>query len=67
VGLSFTQILFTIVVAVAVWRVIGFFERKRRLQSSTRDHARPVEVEKCARCGTYVPKGEPCPHCRSDH
>jgi hypothetical protein len=62
-GLSFTQILFTIVVAVAVWRVVGFFERKRRVERSRRDQPRAVDVAKCPRCGTYVPTGEPCPHC----
>jgi ribosomal protein L32 len=63
VGLSFTQILFTVVVAVAVWRVVGFFERRRRLERSGRDDRRAVDVAKCRRCGTYVPTGEPCPHC----
>jgi ribosomal protein L32 len=63
VGLSFTQILFTIVVVVAVWRVVGFFERKRRLRAPAREDHRPVEVEKCPRCGTYVARGQPCPHC----
>jgi hypothetical protein len=62
-GLSFTQILFTIVVAVAVWRVVGFLERKRRLKRAVRDDPRAVDVAKCPRCGTYVPSGEPCPHC----
>ena len=64
-GLSFTQILFTIVVVVAVWRLVGFFERRRRLERPARDGNRPVEVEKCPRCGTYVPRGEPCPHCNN--
>jgi ribosomal protein L32 len=63
VGLSFTQILFTIVVVVAVWRVVGFFERKRRLKTPGHDEPRAVDVAKCPRCGTYVPSGEPCPHC----
>jgi ribosomal protein L32 len=63
VGLSFTQILFTIVVAVAVWRVVGFLERKRRLRRPAREDQAAVEVAKCPRCGTYVPTGEPCPHC----
>jgi len=65
-GLSFTQILFTIAVAVAVWRVVGLVERKRRLQRSARDEARAVDVAKCPRCGTYVPSGQPCPHCRRE-
>jgi ribosomal protein L32 len=63
VGPSFTQILLVVVVAVVVWRVVGFFERKRRLQRSVRDDPRAVDVAKCPRCGTYVPTGGPCPHC----
>ncbi|MFP4127332.1 MAG: hypothetical protein ACLFU0_11885 [Alphaproteobacteria bacterium] len=62
-GLSFTQILFTILVVVVVWRALGFVERKRRLARSGRDEVRAVDVAKCPRCGTYVPTGEPCPHC----
>ncbi|NBB70951.1 MAG: hypothetical protein GVY33_11615 [Alphaproteobacteria bacterium] len=61
-GLSFTQILFTVVVVVAVWRVVTFFER-RRARPPVRGGRRAVDVAKCPRCGTYVPTGEPCPHC----
>lgn len=62
-GLSFTQILFTVVVVVAVWRLIGMVERRRRLNASARHEDRAVEVVRCPHCGTYAPRGGGCPHC----
>lgn len=62
-GLSFTQILFTIAIVVAVWRVVGMFERRRRTRPPVGGRERALEVEACPRCGTYVARDQTCPHC----
>ena len=65
-GLSFTQILFTVVVVVAVWKAIGFFERRRRLRAPAKSSNRAIDVEPCPHCGAYVARGERCPRCRRE-
>ncbi len=67
-GLSLTQILFTVVAIVLAWRVIGFLERRQKTSSLRKQppeaaRQEAVELEPCTRCGTYVPRGEKCPHC----
>ncbi len=63
-GLSFTQIVFTLLVVVAVWRVVGYLERRRRLDRPPAARAGgALDFEACPRCGAYVAKGERCPRC----
>jgi hypothetical protein len=79
-GLSFSKLVFTILIVIAVWRaykVLGPF--LARMQGATprpqprpraarqREPAQAVELVACPHCGTFVPRGIFCPsreHCR---
>jgi hypothetical protein len=72
-GLSLTKILFTILIAVAVWKaftLIGRLARERELRavrhkSGERARARrsgTIELIECARCGAYFDPQRGC-HC----
>lgn len=66
-GLSLTQILFTVAAIVLAWRVIGFLERRQKprppLDTARHGGGEAVELEPCPRCGTYVARGGRCPQC----
>lgn len=74
-GLSITKILFTILIAVAVWKgfaLIGRLARERevravRNRSEQRAKARApgtIELIECSRCGAYF---DPKQGCRCGH
>ena len=74
-GLSLTKILFTILIAVAVWKgfaLIGRLARERevrtvRNRSAQRAKARgpgTIELIECSRCGAYF---DPKQGCRCGH
>lgn len=74
-GLSLTKILFTILIAVAVWKgfaLIGRLARERevravRNRSERRAKARApgtIELIECSRCGAYF---DPEQGCRCGH
>lgn len=72
-GLSFTKLVFTILVIVAVWRGFKLIQQLRerreaaarapRARAGGRPSGRPLELDPCPLCGTYVPKHGP--RCRS--
>jgi hypothetical protein len=70
-GLSLTKILFTILIAVAVWRgfvLIGRLTREREVQAvrnrkGQRAKARAsgtIELIECSRCGAYFDPRQGC-------
>lgn len=70
-GLSLTKILFTILIAVAVWKgfaLIGRLARERevravRNRSKQRANARgsgTIELIECSRCGAYFDPKQGC-------
>jgi hypothetical protein len=70
-GLSLTKILFTILIAVAVWKgfmMLGRLARERGVQAvrdKTRGRARAagtgtIELVECARCGAYFDPKQGC-------
>jgi hypothetical protein len=68
-GLSLTKILFTILVAVVVWKgftLIGRLARERRarpVQDRQRSKTRgggAIELIECARCGAYFDPKQGC-------
>jgi hypothetical protein len=72
-GLSLTKILFTILVAVVVWKGFGLIgrlarERQARAVQGRRGtqarRAGTIELIECARCGAYF---EPKQGCRCGH
>ena len=74
-GLSLTKILFTILIAVAVWKgfaLIGRLARERevravRNKSGQRSRAHgpgTIELIECSRCGAYF---DPKQGCRCGH
>lgn len=71
-GLSFTKLLFTLLAIVAIWRVFKLVQRwqQRRAMAAAAEPARhsrtptrPLDLEPCPLCGTYVPKHGP--RCRA--
>jgi len=71
-GLSFTKLLFTILVIVAVWRAFKLVQQLQDRRADPRGAKRaarrraaggPLELEPCPLCGTYVPKHGP--RCRT--
>ena len=74
-GLSLTKILFTVLIAVAVWKgfaLIGRLAREREARavrngSAQRAKARgpgTIELVECSRCGAYF---DPKQGCRCGH
>lgn len=69
-GLSFTKLIFTLLVIVAIWRAFKLIQRLQARRQAAAEGvmtraqpARPLELEACPLCGTYVPKHGP--RCRS--
>jgi hypothetical protein len=70
-GLSLTKLLFTILIAVAVWKgfmMIGRLAREREVQA-VRDKSKgrtraagtgTIELVECARCGAYFDPNQGC-------
>jgi hypothetical protein len=70
-GLSFTKLLFTILIAVAVWKgfmMLGRLAREREVQA-VRDKSRgrgkaagtgTIELVECTRCGAYFDPNQGC-------
>jgi hypothetical protein len=72
-GLSLSKILFTILIAVVVWKgfaLVGRLARERQQPRPVRQDARSrpratsqrtIELVECQRCGAYVDPREGCP------
>jgi hypothetical protein len=76
-GLSFTKLLFTILIAVAVWKgfmMLGRLAREREARAvrhkgggRSRAAARgTIELVECARCGAYFDPQQGC-RCGRSH
>ncbi|MEO1089190.1 MAG: hypothetical protein AAFX81_01040 [Pseudomonadota bacterium] len=64
-GLSLTKILVTVLIVVALWRLLGYFERRRgRRGRVDRQATKAIEFKECPECGDYVANGTTCPRCR---
>jgi hypothetical protein len=70
-GLSLTKILFTILIAVAVWRSFAFIGRlarerearavrNARQQRATARGSGTIELSECSRCGAYFDPRQGC-------
>ena len=71
-GLSLSKILFTILIAVVVWKgfaLVGRLARERQQPRPVRHDApgrqrasgqRTIELVECRRCGAYVDPGKGC-------
>ena len=73
-GLSLTKILFTILIAVVVWKgfaLVGRLARERQAQQLRRQASQPskaghggrprtIELVECRRCGAYFDPREGC-------
>ena len=72
-GVTLGKLIALVIAIVALWRLIAFFQRmsgatmtQRRSPpppgSAGRERAQgSVELVACPHCGTYIPKGQPCP------
>jgi hypothetical protein len=72
-GVTLGKLIALVIAIVALWRLIAFFQRMSGANLTQKRAPPPpggargeraqasVELVGCPHCGTYIPKGQPCP------